>query len=341
MPVSSRRVSSPCYAGAQERLDRVILLCGDYCAMRSLAYKASLAAFLLAVVFSAKAQNPDSCLQRSIVVNVRDQQGKLVSGLQPTSFQGVLRGQPVKVLSVGVNTEPPRIVLLVDRSGSVNRSNHKLQTTQFLAENFMTTSRAPRVALALFSEQVPDVIGFDHAPNAILQRLTNLGDGHGGTAILDSLMYSARIFQTHEPGDAIYVITDAGDNKSRFQKKDVELELLSKGIRLFVFVVSTAQAPLMTEIERQQGYDELQHLTEATGGSIVNAEYDPYEKESRELEASLQRAYDKMKSFYELQVGLPVKPDKERPWELRVVDEHGKKRKDVEITYARNLAPCR
>jgi von Willebrand factor type A domain len=309
--------------------------------MLSFGHKASLLPVLLIVVFSAQAQDPDSCQKRSVVVNVRDQESRLVSGLQPASFRGSLRGQPVRVLSDEVNTEPPRIVLLIDLSGSVNRSNHKLQTTQFLSENFVATSFVPRVALVLFSDRTPDVVGFEHGPKEILQKLANLNDGWGRTALFDSLMYAAGLFQTHEPGDAIYAITDGADNQSKFREKDVQQELLSKGIRLFSFVVSTAQPPLITEIERQNGYLDVQRLAEVTGGSIVNAEYNPYENEHRELEASLQRAYDKMKSFYKLDVQLPVKLDKEHPWELQAMDEHGKRRKDVEITYARNLVSCR
>jgi hypothetical protein len=251
--------------------------------MVSSEYKALLLALVFTVGFSVQAENADSCQQRSVIVNPR-QEGKLVSGLQASSFRGSLQGRSVKVLSAKVNTEAPRIVLLLDLSGSVNRNNHKLDTEQFLAENIVTTSFIPHLALVLFSDRLLDSVGFDHAPKAIEQRLANLKDGQGPTALFDSLAYSAGIFHTREPGDAIYVITDGGENHSSSHAKDVEKELLSKGIRLFVFLVSAIKPPLVSE-EEQQGYSDLQRLAEVTGGSIVNAEYNPYEKERRELEA--------------------------------------------------------
>lgn len=158
------------------------------------------------------------------------------------------------------------------------------------------------------------------------RRLANLKDGHGRTALFDSLIYSAGLFQNRESGDAIYVITDGGDSLNGLHEKDAERELLSKGIRLFSFLVSAAKPPLMTEEERQ-GYSDLQRLGEVTGGTMLNVEYDPYEKERRELEASLQRGYNKMKSLYDLEVELPVKLDKEQRWKLQIVDERAKRQK--------------
>jgi hypothetical protein len=300
--------------------------------MASSGHRALLLALLLTVVFSAKAEYADSCQQRSVVVNPR-KEGKLVTGLQTSSFHGSLRGQSVKVLAARANTQPPRVVLLLDLSGSINRSNHKLDRAQFLAEDFMATSLIPRIALVLFSDRILATVGFDHPPKAIQQRLANLKDGQGRTALFDSLMYSAGLFQTPESGDAIYVITDGVDSQDGPHEKDVKQELLSKGIRLLCFVVSTAQLPLITEIERQNGYLGLQRLAEATGGSVLNAEYDPYENGRMELGVSLQRGYDKMMSFYTLEVELPFKLDKEQLWDLQIVDEHGKRRKDIETTY--------
>jgi hypothetical protein len=204
----------------------------------------------------------------------------------------------------------------------------------------MATSAMPRVALVLFSDRILDVFGFDHAPTEILQRLKNLNDGWGRTALFDSLMYSAGLFQSQQSGDAIYVITDGVDNQSKFGERDVEQELLSKGIRLFCFMVSTAQPPLLTEMERQHGYFNLKRLVDVTGGLLVNEEYNPYENERKELEASLRRAYDKMKVFCKLEVELPVKLTKEHRWELQILDERGKRRKDIKTTYARDLAAC-
>src|SRR5579864_7581054 len=103
----------------------------------------------------ATAQNIAACQQR-LIVNVSDQHGMPVLGLQPASFQGSLRGQPVRIISARPQSELPRPVLLLDVSGSVNRESHSFELAQFAAGNFAATSGIPHLALVLFSDGIRD-----------------------------------------------------------------------------------------------------------------------------------------------------------------------------------------
>ena len=47
-----------------------------------------------------------------------------------------------------------------------------------------------------------------------------------------------------------------------------------------------------------------------------------------------------MNSFYMLEIDLHSKLETEHRWELWVVDENGKRGKDVEIGYPRKQVPC-
>jgi hypothetical protein len=292
-------------------------------------------ALLMFARSSTRAQNVAACQQRSIV-NVSDQQGKLVPGLQPRSFQGSLRGQSVRILSATVQSELPRVVLLLDISGSVNRENHNLELAQFAAGNFVATSAIPHVALVLFSDSIRDELGFETEPKNLLLKLANLNDGRGRTALFDSLMYSAGLFDTPKAGDTVYLITDGFDNHSKSHSDDVAREFLSRGIRLFCFILW----PTHQDDGAERSIYVLQHLTEVTGGSVTNARHDDSSKGREWLKASLLRAYTSMKSFYELDVEFPRNLDTPHSWELQVVDDHGKRRKDIEVSYAKRLVPC-
>jgi von Willebrand factor type A domain len=305
--------------------------------MFSFRNKTSVLAILFVFPYSAQAQNADNCSQRSIIVNVRDQKGKLVAWLQPTSFQASFRGHQVKVVSDRVLTTSPRIVLLVDISESINSSNHSLAVTKFLAENFVAGSTTSRIALVLFSDHIVDTLDFDRKPSEMFQRLASVTDGDGKTALLDSLAYSAKLFHTREPGDTIYVITDAVDNRSKLHERDIEHELLSRGIRLFSFVFSD---PSFVTVEEGASVADFKKLTEETGGSSMNPSLDQSARESQQMDASLRHLYDMMRNFYELEVEVPHEPKTEQRWELKVVDSNGKKRKDVELTYPRSLLGC-
>jgi len=293
-------------------------------------------AFLAFARFSAPAQNAAVCQHRT-VVNVSDRQGMPVPGLQPASFQGSFRGQPVRIISARVQSELPRFVLLLDVSGSVNRENHSFELAQFAAGNFVAASGIPHVALVLFSDGVRDKLEFDAAPKDVLLKLADLNDGQGRTTLFDSLVYSAGLFDAPKAGDAVYLITDGVDNHSRMRSEEVEHEFLSRGIRLFCFILWPARHG---EDEAERSIYVLQHLTEVTGGLITNTRHDDSSNGREWLKASLLRAYTEMKSFYDLEVEVPGNLDKQHRWELQVVDDRGKKRKDIEVTYARNLTPC-
>jgi Ca-activated chloride channel family protein len=193
---------------------------------------------LVAFLCPAPAQNLDNCSQASIVINVRDREGKFVDGLQPTSFRAVLRTQPIKILSGGVQTKPVRVVLLQDVSGSISWSTHDVEMVRSLTENLMAASVTPHVALVSFSDHIIDTLGFDRAPNEVLQKIAGLTNRPERTDLFGSLVYAIDLFHATQSGDAIYLISDGGDNHSKYQEKDVEHILLSKGIRLFCLRLS-------------------------------------------------------------------------------------------------------
>jgi len=104
-----------------------------------------------------------------------------VPGLLPTAFQASLRGQPVKIVSARINADQPRVVLLLDVSGSMNRWMDK---ARLLARDFIVSSPKPHVALVTFSDHIVDTLGFERGPDAILQKLTTL-NSYGSTAIFE------------------------------------------------------------------------------------------------------------------------------------------------------------
>ncbi len=304
--------------------------------MYSLGNKAALLTVLLVPLCSAQAQNKDSCLQARVAINVRDREGRFVDGLQPKSFRAVLRGQSVQILSSIVQTTPVRALLLLDVSASMNWSSLDLEVARSLAVNLTSASATPHVALVLFSDHIVDTLGFDRPPNEILQKIAGLTSRKDRTTLFDSVAYAADLFHAPQLGDAIYLISDGGDNHSKHQEKDVEHILLARGIRLFSLILSNRY--FMTK-EETGGADDLAHLTEMTGGSTVRAWADQTAND-RKVNTSLRHLSDLMSNFYEVEIDLHAKPEIDHRWELWVVDENGKRRRDVEVSYPKKLVPC-
>ena len=84
----------------------------------------------------------------------------------------------------------------------------------------------------------------------------------------------------------------------------------------------------------------LEDLTSTTGGTIVHFEQGPSAKEHDHFHGMLNRGYDEMAHFYQMEIELQSNLEKERRWTLEILDEHGKKRKDVQVSYPQELPPC-
>lgn len=292
---------------------------------------------LLLLVTGGQGLVTDSCGRRTIVVNVRDHNGTPLDQLPAASFRATPGNQPVRVLSDRVRTSSPRVVLLLDHSGSVNQSNHSWDVSRFVAGHSIVSGVSTRIALVTFSDHIIDTVDFGHPLNDSLQRLVNLEDGKGRTALYDSLTYAASLFQPPQLGDAIYIVTDGADNRSKSHGKDVERVLTSNGIRLFWFILSDELFP--TEEERN-GHQQLRWLVEAGGGSAVSADDVNSPKERHHFYNVAGHLYDSMKTFHELEVEVPRGTDESHSWDLQLVDGRGRKRKDVEISYPRRLPVC-
>jgi Mg-chelatase subunit ChlD len=280
-------------------------------------------------------QNPD-CLKRTLFVNVRDRTGKLVDGLNSSSFRASLHGQQVRISSAIVRNGPRRIVLLVDASGSVNKENHEWDTARSIAGNFLLKASAElHPALVVFSDHIIDTVDFSRPPSEIVMRLAYLKEGRGGTALFDALMYSAKLLRPSMPGDAIYLISDGGENASQTRLREVKRELLASGIRMFAFRLTDKYFRAATSEPML-----LEDLTSTTGGAIVHFEGGPSAREHDHFHSVLDRGYDEMAHFYQVEIELPSSLKRERQLRLEAVDEQGKKRKDVQVFYPQELPPC-
>jgi hypothetical protein len=292
----------------------------------------------LALCTSMAAQSSDSCLSPHIIVNAVDKQGKLVPGLTPQSFHVRAGDETVTVKSAQAGTGQ-RVVLLVDVSGSINKSEQTWGMARVAAGNLLVAAPSTiRVALVLFSNHIVDTIGFDLPPADIVERLAKMENGKGATAILDSIDYSIGLLQPTKLGDAIYIISDGGENASKVHRSDVESKLLARGIRLFAFILQP-KAPFATP-EEALGPNLLSELTQVTGGAVIDEDSAAALDARPKLSALLHRGYDQMAHFYDLQLAIPDRWTKKERLRLEVVDEDGKKRKDLGLSYPQYLLPC-
>ena len=303
----------------------------------------------------------------SLLANVIDRKGDAVRNLTKDNFRVKVNGHPANLKEASYTLAPRRIVLLLDMSASMagDLRGQKWQIGREAAVDLLAeTPEDVPIALLTFSDKVDNVFDFSQSRNSMLawlkQGIVKEGarkDGdsriHGRTALFDSILTAAKTFGTVHSGDAIYVITDADDNRSRIHAREIRKLLLDSQIRLFAFLLPE---PWWPSSEPQQGIESVEEIARATGGFVfgiaghnIGVSFPPsvryafdYNDRTRQTIKFYTHALNiQVSGFYNLSFDLPMAPEKPRKVSLEVVDGNGKFRKDVVYTYSTALLPQR
>jgi Mg-chelatase subunit ChlD len=307
----------------------------------------------------ASAQSEPAPSASSLLVNVLDRNGDAVRDLSKDNFRVRVNGRPAALLQASYSLAPRRIVVLLDMSGSMaGEPDHKKWwiAREALEDLLAETPSNVSIALLTFSDQVHDVFEFSQNRTSMAawlkERPGKKGDDrvHGRTAIFDALLAATKMLGSARPGDAIYVITDGGDNSSHILATKIRKLLLQSGIRLFVFLFAEQQWPG----EMQSGTDSLMEMARATGGFVfgISARHSgvdfvpswsfAFDDDNRTLEKVkiYTRALNvQVNGFYTLRFDSPVPLGKARKVSVDLVDGTGRPRKDVAFTYSTLLPP--
>lgn len=315
---------------------------------------------LLAILSPAILSNPlraqqDSCLNRTIAVNVLTEDVQFIDGLATQNFRGKVHGQPVKIVSATHDHAPRRIVLVLDSSGSMG---DKWGLEIYAAKSLLDADPASSFALITFGEKIKDRIDFAEGREKVSDELARLespveNGPRGGTALRDALAAAVDLLRPVQLGDAIYVVSDGGDNASKVSWPQVSDDLLSAGVRLFALVTVEEMARSRSMSERN-GPESLHGLVTATGGDfkILTLDFHWYSLPGSKAPPKLPVEHRRILTFatigfdieiteyYRLAIKLPEPLDKPRDLDLDVLDANVKKNSHWLVVYPHRLAAC-
>jgi hypothetical protein len=145
------------------------------------------------------------------------------------------------------------------------------------------------------------------------------------------------------------VITDGGDSGSSLSAKELEKQLLRHQIRLFAFLLDEPFAP-PEELEQKRNFLEM---VVNTGGFTFGASSDQMLSSAGEpryrldiparerIEAQTELLVAQIGGTYRLDISATqALPDESRV-SLELLDDKGKRRKDVIVLFPRRLLRCR
>jgi Ca-activated chloride channel family protein len=198
-----------------------------------------------------------------IDVSVLDQDGRPVRGLPALAFHLFERGAEQHILSVSETDVPVSVIIVLDESGSMGRG--VTQCAQAVKRFLKGSTEGDEFALISFSDRVVLESDFTTDAGAIQARLMGAAS-HGRTALLDAVERAASLVRrAHNQRRVILVLSDGGDNRSRYREAEVRRVLLETPAQ--VYAVSIAQ--FFQDESTAFGPDLLDRLCYVSGGRNV------------------------------------------------------------------------
>ncbi len=212
------------------------------------------------------ARTPHSswCRSRSAI-----QSNRFVLGLEKKNFR-LFEGDAEQTITHFSGEDAPLSVgLLVDTSGSMGG---KLETSRQAVVQFLKTMNAEDEAfLVEFNDQAELTQPFTHNPDEIVKRL-RLATSRGLTALLDAVHLSLQEMQkAKNPRKAIVIISDGGDNNSRYTAKNIEDLVREADVQIYAMGVFEPVLSFGLTAAELGGPSLLSQISEQTGGRALSA----------------------------------------------------------------------
>ena len=199
-----------------------------------------------------------------VPVSVTDPSNRYVLGLEKEDLHLFEDGVEQKVTHFSNEDAPLSIGLLVDTSGSMGAKLMKSRqaVTQFLK----TANPEDEFFLVCFNDRPELVVSMTPDTEEIQNRLT-FTQAKGRTALLDGVyMAMNHMKKARNPRKAILIISDGGDNSSRYTESEVRNAVRESDVQVYAIGIYEPMASRGRTPEEMGGPGMLRELSEQTGG---------------------------------------------------------------------------
>jgi Ca-activated chloride channel family protein len=195
-------------------------------------------------------------------VTVTDPIGRLVTGLEQNNFRIFENGAEQEIVKFTSEDVPVSIGVIFDMSGSMTDKIDKsrLAAVQF----FRTANPQDEFFLVNFNDRAQLVSAFTPSVDELQNRLMYTA-AHGLTALYDGVYLGlSQMKGAHNTKKALLIISDGGDNHSRYSETDVRRFVQEASVQIYaigLFEQGGGPTP-----EERNGPSLLYDLTGMTGG---------------------------------------------------------------------------
>ena len=166
-----------------------------------------------------------------VPVTVTDASGRSVKELDKDRFELFEDEQKQAVHRLSCEDAPISVGIVFDTSGSMKS---KLPSAKEAVRSFLDAANiADEFFIVTFADRPGAVSEFTSSPGAVLDQIV-LSVAKGRTALLDAIYASlARMQQAHYGRKALFIISDGGDNHSRYTEHEVRSVVRESGTLIY------------------------------------------------------------------------------------------------------------
>jgi Ca-activated chloride channel homolog len=202
-----------------------------------------------------------------VPVTVTDPMDRLVTGLERGDFHVYEDNKQQTIKSFAMQDAPVTIGIIFDLSGSMTS---KLVRAKDSILQFIKTANPQDEFFVIGFNDRPELMeDFTNSVDDIQARLANVQAGHR-TALLDAIYYGiAKMRDARYQRKALLVVSDGGDNRSRYTEGEVKAQVRESDTQIFSIGIFDAYAPTP---EERSGPMLLDEISSDSGGRMFRVD---------------------------------------------------------------------
>jgi len=203
-------------------------------------------------------------------VSVTDPYDRLVTGLEKENFRVFEDGVEQEIVSFSSEDAPISIGVVFDMSGSMSDKADKAR--QAAVQFFKTANPLDEFFLVTFNERAELTSRFTSSVEELENRML-FTQARGRTALLDAIYLGlSEMRGARNAKRALLIISDGGDNHSRYNENDIKKFLKEADCQLYAVGVFDPVGVRERTPEEMNGPSLLSELTDMTGGRVFPVE---------------------------------------------------------------------
>jgi Ca-activated chloride channel homolog len=199
-----------------------------------------------------------------VPVAVNDPMGRFVTGLDRENFKIFEDKTEQEIKQFSSEDAPMSVGIVFDTSGSMGS---KISTSRKAVAEFLKTANPQdEFFLIQFNDRPELTVGFTPQVEELQNRLM-FTQPKGRTALLDGVYMAMNTMKKgHNPRKAILIISDGGDNSSRYTESEVKNAVREADVQIYSIGIFEPMASRGRTPEELSGPALLGEITEQTGG---------------------------------------------------------------------------